>query len=80
MVTKTLTITQSAYDKLLANKQEKESFSQVIERIIPQKKKTLLDFAGTLSEKEAEAFKTRITQFRKEMNEEFDERQKRFGR
>lgn len=63
MVTKTLTITQSAYDKLLANKQENESFSQVIERLVPIKN-PWLSLAGTITESEAKNILTDIKEMR----------------
>lgn len=53
MVTKTLTITEEAYNVLKGNKLREESFSQGIIRLLKQKKKKkLLDFFGIISEEE----------------------------
>jgi predicted CopG family antitoxin len=62
MVTKTLTITQEAYDMLKAAKKEDESFSEVIVRKFRPK---LAEFIGTITEEEAEAMKDRIAAMRK---------------
>ena len=50
MATKTLSITEEAYERLSSKKRGKESFSEVINRIT--NKKSLLDFVGILSDKE----------------------------
>lgn len=47
MVTKTLTITEHAYNLLARNKRHEESFSEEITRVFG-KRKPLLAFAGTL--------------------------------
>ncbi len=52
MATKTLSITEEAYERLSSKKRGKESFSEVINRIT--NKKSLLDFVGILSDKEGE--------------------------
>ena len=50
MATKTLTITEDAYDLLAEHKLENESFSQEIRRIMAKRqRKSLLDFFGILS-------------------------------
>src|SRR3989339_2162661 len=50
MATKTLTITEEAYERLAMMKNERESFSQAIVRRFP--KPSLLAIAGILSEEE----------------------------
>ena len=52
MVTKTLTIMEDAYELLVQNKKEGESFSDVIRRIA--KTEELASFAGMISEEQGE--------------------------
>lgn len=53
MATKTLTIMEDAYSMLLQNKQEEESFSDEIRRILSKREtKGLKDFFGILSEED----------------------------
>ena len=52
MATKTLTVTEEAYNRLASKKKENESFSDVINRIT--NKKSVLEFAGILSKKSAD--------------------------
>ncbi len=55
MGTKTISIMDDAYDLLLSNKIENESFSEEIRRILSKKKTNPLShYFGILSEKEAE--------------------------
>lgn len=53
MVTKTLTITKDAYERLKMFKKPDESFSKVIKRITADKQ-DIMQFAGILSEEEGE--------------------------
>lgn len=64
MGTKTLTITEDAYARLAAFKDETESFSDVIAKITG--KVSLLSIAGILSEEEAVALERKIKRVRKE--------------
>jgi len=55
MVTKTLTIMEDAYDLLLNNKLEDESFSEELRRILLKKTaRKLSDLFGIISDKEGE--------------------------
>ncbi len=63
MATKTLTITEDAYERLATAKEENESFSDVINRITG--KVSLLSIAGILTEKEADKLEERIIEVRR---------------
>ena len=63
MATKTISITEEAYDRLIAKKHEKESFSEVINRIT--NKVSLLDFAGILTKGESDKLARSINEARK---------------
>lgn len=75
MAVKTITITEWAYTALKALKNEKESFSDVIGRVT--KKRSLLDFAGILSEEEGERLEKAILDSRKIQRRLQAERNKR---
>lgn len=62
MSTRTISITEEAYERLKISKYEKDSFSDVILRITNKRK--LSDFAGILNEKEAETLKENIKELR----------------
>ncbi len=64
MATKTITITEDAYERLNALKENYESFSEAIRRLTSKIK--LSDFAGILSDKEAESIKERINKSREQ--------------
>lgn len=65
MATKSITITEDAYSRLAMLKQENESFSDVINRIVPRR--SLLELAGILTDKEGEDLKKIIAKSRKRM-------------
>jgi len=64
MTTKTIKVTHEAYRLLKGYKQNKESFSNLIIRKLG-KRVNLLEFAGTISEKTANAMKEQIKEDRK---------------
>jgi predicted CopG family antitoxin len=64
MATKTISITEEAYNKLASLKQENESFSRVIERMT--RKKKLGDFFGVISNNTADKIEESIKMGRNE--------------
>ena len=58
MATKTLTITEEAYERLASARKKDESFSKIIIDNFP--KHSLLELAGILSNKEADELKKHI--------------------
>ena len=64
MATKTISITEEAYERLASNRKNKESFSEIIERIT--NKADILDYAGALTDLEASSMEKRINESRKE--------------
>ena len=65
MGTKSLTITDEAYERLVSNKGENESFSDVINKIT--RKNSLFELVGLLSEKEGENLSKNIEETKKRM-------------
>lgn len=63
MATKTISITEEAYERLRFKKDERESFSDVINRIT--NKRLLSDFFGVLSKDEADLLEKTIERSRK---------------
>ncbi len=68
MATKSITITNEAYERLASYKGENESFSDVVNKLT--KKSSILDLVGLISNKDAEDIKD----WRKKMNEEMQKR------
>lgn len=62
MATKTISITEEAYDRLKAKKDERDSFSDIILKLTS--KSMLTDFAGVLSNKEADLLEKKIKENR----------------
>jgi len=66
MATKTISITEDAYDRLRAWKVNNESFSDVINRITS--KRRLSEIAGILTEEEGKALERKIKKGREISN------------
>ncbi len=75
MSTKTLTITQDAYDRLVNVKGKNESFSDVIVKHFP--KHSLMELVGIFTHKETEELRRHIKERRKASRERVDRIAKR---
>ena len=64
MSTKTISITEDAYERLKSKKKERESFSDVINRIT--NKKPLSDFFGILKKEDGDSLEKYIEESRKQ--------------
>lgn len=72
MATKTISLSEDAYERLRAAKREGESFSDVVRRLTPGVK--LADYYGVLDEDGADELKEIIAQNRSEWTAEHEER------
>jgi len=70
MATKTISITEEAYERLKAKKEKNESFTDVINRVTGRR--SLLELAGILNEEEGEKLEKHIKERRKAMRERID--------
>ena len=70
MGTKTISITDEAYDLLKSWKGERDSFSSVIMKL--GKKQDLLKYAGIITEKRGEELKRTIIESRKRFRERYE--------
>jgi len=66
MATKTISITEDAYERLVSLRKDNESFSKIISRIT--NKPRLSDFFGILSKKSRSNLAKNIKELRKEHN------------
>ena len=71
MATKTLTITEDAYDRLVQCKRQHESFSDVIVKHFP--KHSLMELVGILTDKEAESLREHIRAKRRLSRQRIDQ-------
>ncbi len=67
MATKTISITEEAYERLRIQKAQKESFSDVINRVTG--KRSIMELAGILSDEEANKMKEHIKEMRSRSRE-----------
>lgn len=71
MAFKTLTIKEEVYKKLAARKREKESFSDLLERLAEKEKPDIMKFAGAWKDIPEEEFK-KMEELRKNFREKFN--------
>lgn len=75
MATKTITVTEDAYEVLKSLKDTGESFSKTIKRLAG--KKSLIDFAGILTNEEADELERNIKEGRRMRNAAHQKRMRR---
>ena len=63
MGTKNISISEEAYERLAALKRPNESFTEVVNRLTM--KRSILELAGILTEKEGDEIRRGIVEFRK---------------
>ncbi len=76
MATKTISITEEAYERLASKKASSESFSDVIIKITG--KGSLMDIAGILTKEESTSLRKHVTERRRAMRESIDKKARRF--
>ena len=70
MATKTISITEEAYERLKTKKAHNESFTDVINRITG--KKSIMELAGILSDKEANQLREHVKNIRARSGERME--------
>lgn len=65
MATKTLSITEEAYNRLKVLKNNKESFSDIIMRVTNKNRKSVSELYGLFPKKEADELERNIKEIRK---------------
>lgn len=75
MSTKTITITNEAYEKLALIKGKNESFTDVINRIAS--KHSVFDLIGLLTKEEADDMKKHVEELNKRVRKDIEERFKK---
>jgi len=70
MATKTISITEDAYERLASLRTKNESFSEIIERMT--NKVNIMEFAGILTRKEAVDLEKSVGKLRSGSNRRFE--------
>lgn len=69
-MSKSIRLSEEAYDRLAAHKREDETFSDVVLRLAGER--SLLDLAGILSDEEADALRDAVAERRERREEELE--------
>ena len=78
MSTKTISITEDAYERLACKKSGSDSFSDVIMKLTG--KASLMDIAGILTKEESKAMRKHIEERRKSMRSQMEKTSKRLSK
>lgn len=78
MASRTISLEQSAYQRLAAAKRAGESFSDVVNRLTQQQEPSLLDLVGVIPAKAGDELKETVLHHRAEQAEIASRRKKRF--
>jgi predicted CopG family antitoxin len=70
-MSKSIRLSEEAYERLDAHKREEETFSEVVLRLAGER--SLLDLAGILSDEEADALRDAVDERRERRAEELEE-------
>lgn len=76
-MSKSIRLSDEAYERLAAHKHEDETFSEVVLRLAGER--SLLDITGILSDEEADALRTAVEDRREQRAEELEETADRMG-
>ncbi|WP_144903962.1 antitoxin VapB family protein [Halobellus captivus] len=69
-MSKSIRLSEEAYDRLAAHKREDETFSEVVLRLAGER--SLLDLAGILSDEETDALREAVSERRGRRGEELE--------
>jgi len=70
-VSKSIRLSEDAYERLAAHKREDETFSEVVLRLAGER--SLLELAGVLSDEEADALRDAVDERRERRAEDLEE-------
>ena len=70
-MSKSIRLSEEAYERLAAHKREEETFSEVVLRLAGER--SLLELAGVLSDEEADALRDAVDERRERRAEELEE-------
>lgn len=77
---KTITIKKEVYERLVSAKREGESFSDLFDRVIAERRPSIMEFAGAWKNVSDEDVRKLRKEFREGFNKSFDERMKRISK